>query len=49
MTRTFNYWSKRGIKGPKPYPMVGNLLNQFITPKPYIELDWFKKFGNIYG
>ena len=39
----FNYWSKRGINGPKPKPGFGNILDQFITPKPYLELGLDEK------
>ncbi|XP_054166701.1 cytochrome P450 3A14-like [Oppia nitens] len=45
----FNYWSKRGIRGPRPWPVVGNALSNFVKPTGLIELEWYKKFGNIYG
>lgn len=29
-TRNFNYWKKRGVHGPKPLPLVGNILNVLL-------------------
>ncbi|CAG2164302.1 unnamed protein product [Oppiella nova] len=49
LTRNFNYWSKRGINGPKPLIGFGNVLSQFITPRPLFELQWYKKYGKLYG
>ncbi|CAG2175248.1 unnamed protein product, partial [Oppiella nova] len=49
LTRNFNYWSKRGINGPKPLPIVGTYLYQFKTPRPHLSLQWQEKYGKIYG
>ncbi|XP_054166760.1 cytochrome P450 3A14-like [Oppia nitens] len=49
LLKPYNYWSKRGIRGPKPVPIVGNDLQTFISPMPLVELEWFKKYGKIYG
>ncbi|CAG2169564.1 unnamed protein product [Oppiella nova] len=49
LSRGFSYWSKKGIKGPRPIPIFGNLLDFFIIPQPLQELKWFKKYGKIYG
>ncbi|CAG2104891.1 unnamed protein product, partial [Medioppia subpectinata] len=49
LTRDYNYWSKRGINGPKPLPIFGSLLDFFIIPQPLQEINWFKKYGKIYG
>ncbi|XP_054160994.1 cytochrome P450 3A21-like [Oppia nitens] len=48
-TRNFNYWKSLGINGPKPIVGFGTLLYQFLTPKPYLELEWYKKYGKLYG
>jgi len=47
-TRNFDYWVKRGIKGPKPLPIVGNIIP---ISKPLHELrkEWYQKFGKVYG
>ncbi|CAG2171743.1 unnamed protein product, partial [Oppiella nova] len=49
LTQNYRYWSKRGIKGPRPLPIFGNILDIFITPRPIQELNWAKKFGKLYG
>ncbi|KAJ6647417.1 Cytochrome P450 3A14 [Pseudolycoriella hygida] len=49
LTRNFNYWKKRGINGPKPLPIFGNLLDILLTPRTDLELNLYKKFGSIYG
>lgn len=46
--KTFSYWQKRGIKGPKPLPWIGN-----ITFNPdntlMIHNDLVKQWGEIHG
>ncbi|XP_054157182.1 cytochrome P450 3A11-like [Oppia nitens] len=49
LTRNFNYWSKRGLNGPKPLPIFGTMWQLFFKPLGQINLDNFKKFGKIYG
>ncbi|CAG2119125.1 unnamed protein product, partial [Medioppia subpectinata] len=49
LTRNFQYWTKRGIKGPKPYPWVGTDLYQFFKPTHILDTQWLKTYGNIYG
>ncbi|CAG2175283.1 unnamed protein product, partial [Oppiella nova] len=46
LTQTFNYWTKRNLKGPKPYPFAGTNLYTFIKCMPLVELDWYKKTFN---
>ncbi|CAG2169526.1 unnamed protein product [Oppiella nova] len=45
----FNYWKDRHICGPKPIPIFGNLLSLSLKPRPLLELEWYKKYGKIYG
>ena len=36
----YGYWKKRGVEGPAPVPLFGNLF-EYITGK--------KHFGEVYG
>ncbi|XP_054152863.1 cytochrome P450 3A8-like [Oppia nitens] len=45
----YNYWSKRGIPGPKPLVYFGNLLPELFKSKSLVELERFQKYGKIYG
>ncbi|CAG2173213.1 unnamed protein product, partial [Oppiella nova] len=49
LTKTFNYWKKLGVSGPTPYPIVGTNLYRVLKPGPNVELDWFAKYGKLYG
>ncbi len=49
MNRNLNYWSSRGVSGPKPIPLFGNLLSTFIRPMPEVELIWYRQYGKIFG
>jgi hypothetical protein len=48
-TRNHNYWIKRGLKGPKPTIGFGNLWDRIFTPMPLLEMEWYKKYGKVYG
>ncbi|CAG2117959.1 unnamed protein product, partial [Medioppia subpectinata] len=48
-TRNFNYFTKLGIKGPRPYFFVGTLWGNFLQPNPVLELQRYQKYGKIYG
>lgn len=46
----FSYWERRGVKGPRPKPMVGNFLDQIFNKNRKItEVEWVKKYGKVYG
>ena len=49
LSRNFNYWSSRGIKGPKPLVILGNIWEAFFKTLPEIEEERLAKYGNIYG
>ncbi|XP_054157849.1 cytochrome P450 3A24-like [Oppia nitens] len=49
LTRNFNYWTSRGINGPKPIPGLGTFWQLFFKPMGEINLDNYKKYGKIYG
>ncbi|RWS07829.1 Cytochrome P450 3A13-like protein [Dinothrombium tinctorium] len=48
-SKKFDYWSKQGLKGPRPVPIFGNSYEQFIKPANLIELDRYEKYGKVYG
>jgi len=48
-TINHNYWKSRGIPGPKPLPILGNLLELFYKPLSVIEEERFRKYGRIHG
>ena len=49
LSRNYNYWSSRGIKGPKPVVIFGNFLDIFFKTIPEIEEERYAKYGKIYG
>ncbi|CAG2177168.1 unnamed protein product, partial [Oppiella nova] len=47
--KTLNYWTERNIPGPKPIPIFGNYLSFFFKDLPHLELEWYHKYGRLYG
>lgn len=47
--KNFTYWKKLDIKGPRPVPKFGNLLDILLKPLCEVEMERYKKFGRIYG
>ena len=49
--RKSNYWKNRGIPGPEPLPIKGNIDLIFGNKNPFsLQLsNWSKKYGRIYG
>ncbi|CAK5077521.1 unnamed protein product [Meloidogyne enterolobii] len=49
--RKNNYWKNRGIRGPKPLLIKGNidLIFGYNNPLSLQLFDWSKKYGRIYG
>ncbi|KAI5644049.1 cytochrome p450 domain-containing protein [Phthorimaea operculella] len=47
-TRTFNYWTVRGIKHDKPWPIVGNNLSNYMMKKSItqVAVDMYWKYPN---
>ncbi|CAG2113351.1 unnamed protein product [Medioppia subpectinata] len=48
-TRNFGFFTKQGIRGPRPLPCIGNLWEMYFTSMPDLELQRYKKYGKIYG
>ncbi|CAG2174462.1 unnamed protein product [Oppiella nova] len=44
-----SYWKDRHIPGPKPIPIVGNYLNNALKVRPFVEMEWYKTYGKVYG
>ncbi|XP_054157203.1 cytochrome P450 3A9-like [Oppia nitens] len=49
LTKNFNYWSSRGVKGPKPVVLFGNIWEMFVKRFQLLEEDRLAKYGPIYG
>ncbi|XP_054156647.1 cytochrome P450 6k1-like [Oppia nitens] len=49
LTRNFNYWSSRGVPGPKPIVLFGTVWHIFFKSIHKIILDDGLKYGRIYG
>ncbi|CAG2118361.1 unnamed protein product, partial [Medioppia subpectinata] len=47
--RSLNYWRDRNVSGPTPVLYFGNTLTALFKPFAYTEMEWYKKFGRIYG
>lgn len=45
----YSYWEKRGIKGPKPKPLVGHLADIILGDRLKFELENVQKYGKVYG
>ncbi|CAG2172267.1 unnamed protein product, partial [Oppiella nova] len=44
-----SYWKDRQISGPKPIPIFGNVLSPVLKARPYVEMEWYKKYGKLFG
>ena len=45
----YSYFKKKGIKGPKPKPFVGNILERFTKSIVEIDTNYDKRYGKLYG
>lgn len=43
------FWERKGIKGPKPDLLIGNLLQKLLSDRTVLDLEWVRKYGKIYG
>ncbi|CAG2167677.1 unnamed protein product, partial [Oppiella nova] len=44
-----SYWKDRQISGPKPIPIFGNVLSPVLKARPFVEMEWYKKYGKLFG
>lgn len=47
--RCHSYWSSRGVPGPRPKFLLGNLLDRIQKQPNDYDLDYFREFGHVYG
>ncbi|CAG2112196.1 unnamed protein product [Medioppia subpectinata] len=47
--RALSYWKDRNIPTPKAVPIFGNLLSNIFLAKPFVEMDWYRAHGRLYG
>uniref|UniRef100_A0A6G1S686 Cytochrome P450 3A24 n=1 Tax=Aceria tosichella TaxID=561515 RepID=A0A6G1S686_9ACAR len=45
----YSYFKRRGITGPTPYPLVGNLPSLLSSNRMKVERDWTERYGKFYG
>lgn len=45
----YNYWRKKNVKGPTPFPFIGNLPTILFSDRMKLDLEWLKKYGKVYG
>ncbi|KAI1307611.1 Cytochrome P450 3A13 [Halotydeus destructor] len=45
----YSYWSKRGVDGPKPLPVLGNILANMRRPINEVFYEYSEKYGKIFG
>ncbi|XP_054167395.1 cytochrome P450 3A13-like [Oppia nitens] len=43
------FWIKHNITGPKPIAFYGNLFPTFYRPFNQLSIEWYKKYGTIFG
>ena len=49
MYRRYTFWSSQGMPGPRPIPLLGNILDYFFKPMYVVDMQRQKKYGNIFG
>src|SRR5687768_13098913 len=48
-TRNHDFWRRRGVPGPRPLPLLGNILDSIIYSLIDLEQIRYKKYGKFYG
>ncbi|CAG2112108.1 unnamed protein product [Medioppia subpectinata] len=49
LTAHLDYFEKIGVKGPKPLPIFGNLLDLLFASKAVLDVRRLEQFGKIHG
>ncbi|OWA55276.1 Cytochrome P450 3A29 [Hypsibius exemplaris] len=47
--RKFEYWQKKGVPGPRPWPLVGVFVQTMKMGQGFYDLWAIKKFGRMFG
>ena len=45
----FKYWSDRGVNGPKPRIIFGNILDKLFGSRAEMDVEYEKKYGKLFG
>lgn len=45
----FTFWSSRGVDGPRPLPLLGNLLEMLFKSQFELDMKRIEQYGQIYG
>jgi cytochrome P450 len=48
-TNVYTYFRKRGLKGPTPYPLIGNIATLLLSDRWVLEREWTERYGKFYG
>lgn len=45
----YQFFEVRGMKGPRPYPFLGNIPHMLMNNQANLHRNWVKKYGKVFG
>lgn len=45
----YSFWNNKGVRGPKPTPIIGHLLQIFSQDRTKRQSIWQKEYGKVFG